>query len=164
MTGAQMVFVDPDNGLEGKNPTDKHVLFDELAPLCDGNRTIVIYQHQGRMSGGRAVEIPWRLRQVRKTNLELIFSDHDKNMILEGFRNLYLGPSSSSSEPLVLGNIFIAVMSSFMTSFLSHVHDSPMGLTGFPDLVTIADITALRDDFVDNGIIVSDSVFTFPHT
>lgn len=66
MAEAQVVFVDPDNGLEGKNPTAKHALFDELAPLRDGNRTIVIYQQQGRMRGGRTVEIPWWLRQVRE--------------------------------------------------------------------------------------------------
>ena len=65
MTGTDVVFVDPDNGLEGTSPTDQHALFSELALLCDESRTVVIYQQQGRMAGGRTVEIPRRLATVR---------------------------------------------------------------------------------------------------
>jgi hypothetical protein len=65
MTGVDVVLVDPDNGLERQSPTDQHALFQELAPLCDGRRSIVIYQQQARMFGGHSVELPWHLARVR---------------------------------------------------------------------------------------------------
>jgi hypothetical protein len=48
-----LIFLDPDNGLEVKNPTQQHLLFDEVRKIADAmdNRSILmIYQHLPRLT------------------------------------------------------------------------------------------------------------------
>jgi hypothetical protein len=47
---ADVLFLDPDNGLETRAPNEKHVLWSELIALlrADRQRTLVVYQHQNR--------------------------------------------------------------------------------------------------------------------
>ena len=58
-----LVFLDPDNGLETKNYSagsaraGKSVALAELKALRRTNRTIVVYHHHTRMAGGNIVEL-----------------------------------------------------------------------------------------------------------
>ncbi|MDD1687362.1 hypothetical protein [Methanoregula sp.] len=48
-----LIFLDPDTGLEVKNPTQQHLLFDELKKIADAMDTrsiLMIYQHFPRRS------------------------------------------------------------------------------------------------------------------
>ena len=43
-----LIFLDPDNGLEVKNPTQRHLLYEEVKKICDRMDTrsiLMIYQH-----------------------------------------------------------------------------------------------------------------------
>jgi len=66
--GCDVVFVDPDNGLEVKTERHtirgpKHVFFDELVPYTRRGQSLVIYQHMGR--NRRALDqIRERLAQI----------------------------------------------------------------------------------------------------
>ena len=49
--GCDLVFVDPDNGLEpSSGPTPKHVTYDELSPYVTRGQTLVIYHHLARQN------------------------------------------------------------------------------------------------------------------
>jgi hypothetical protein len=48
ITNCDLVFLDPDNGIEGSRLTPKHVAVSELSALRDKNRVLVVYHHQGR--------------------------------------------------------------------------------------------------------------------
>ena len=66
--GCDVVFVDPDNGLEVKvGPYQrlgpKYVFFDELLPYLERNQSLVIYHHLGR-HGSAADQIQERLAQI----------------------------------------------------------------------------------------------------
>ena len=55
--GADLVFVDPDNGLRSRGVDSsrtsvKHTYYDELRPLWDRNQSVVVYQHATRHKGG----------------------------------------------------------------------------------------------------------------
>ena len=58
-----LIFLDPDNGLETKNYSTrsiragKSVALAELKALQRANRTIVVYHHHTRMAGGNMVEL-----------------------------------------------------------------------------------------------------------
>ena len=70
--GCDLVFVDPDNGLEAKvDPYQrrgpKYVFFDELLPYLRRNQSLVIYHHIGRR-GSASDQIRERLSQIN-TNL-----------------------------------------------------------------------------------------------
>jgi hypothetical protein len=58
MRGADLVLLDPDNGLAGTTaaPGPKCVLLDELLALRAPGRALVLYQHQARRRGGAAAE------------------------------------------------------------------------------------------------------------
>ncbi|RPI35937.1 MAG: hypothetical protein EHM53_13165, partial [Methanoregulaceae archaeon] len=48
-----LIFLDPDTGLEVKNPTQKHLLFDEVKKvynLMDNQSVLMIYQHLPRVT------------------------------------------------------------------------------------------------------------------
>lgn len=73
LDGCDLVFLDPDNGLEpsiysiGSRQAGKAVGLAELLALRRPDRTLVIYHHQTRRKGGHAAEIAhWadRLRSV----------------------------------------------------------------------------------------------------
>ena len=56
MDGAQLIFLDPDNGLETASPNHKSVLFSELKSLRSPSRALLFYQHQTRRKGGARSE------------------------------------------------------------------------------------------------------------
>lgn len=73
LEGCNLVFLDPDNGLEpgvystGSRQAGKAVGLEELQALRRPGRTLVVYHHQTRRKGGHAAEIAhWtdRLRDV----------------------------------------------------------------------------------------------------
>lgn len=62
---AQMIFLDPDNGIEPKTSCEKHALLSEIAALRRTGRTLVVYHHQTRTKGGAAVEFQNIRDQIR---------------------------------------------------------------------------------------------------
>ena len=68
--GCDLVFIDPDNGLEVKvGPNEmrglKYVFFDELVPFLQRNQSLVIYHHIGRQ-GSALDQIRGRLAQIKE--------------------------------------------------------------------------------------------------
>lgn len=87
-----LIFLDPDTGLEVKNPTQKHLLFDEVKKIYDrmDNRSILmIYQHLPRVT--RAGYIEKRCRELAAishsrpetiTDNEIVFFILTKNPLI----------------------------------------------------------------------------------
>lgn len=62
---SSLIFLDPDTGLEVKNPTQRHLLFDEVKKIfdcMDHQSVLMIYQHLPRLT--RAGYIQKRCRQL----------------------------------------------------------------------------------------------------
>jgi hypothetical protein len=63
LAGANVIFLDPDNGLETKNfkpgakRAGKSVSLSELQALRAPNRTLIVYHHQTRMKNGHDYEL-----------------------------------------------------------------------------------------------------------
>jgi hypothetical protein len=53
---SDIIFVDPDNGIEGRSLSPKHVGLAELAKLRSLGKALVVYHHQGRVRGGASAE------------------------------------------------------------------------------------------------------------
>jgi hypothetical protein len=67
LAGADVVFVDPDNGLTTKprgSRSNKYVLPTELADYSARGQSLVVYHHADRTPGGVAVQIPRRLDEL----------------------------------------------------------------------------------------------------
>jgi len=47
-----LVFFDPDNGLEVKKSTEKHVLWSDLEAVVGSSESAIVYQHNTRTKGG----------------------------------------------------------------------------------------------------------------
>ena len=60
-----LVFVDPDNGLEGASLSPKSVAWEELRALRRKGRTLIVYHHQTRYRGGAVKEAVYREEQLR---------------------------------------------------------------------------------------------------
>jgi hypothetical protein len=61
------IFLDPDNGLQGRRNSVKHVSLNEMSELREHKRPILLYCHQDRTKGGIpvfAAKIRNRLRQI----------------------------------------------------------------------------------------------------
>lgn len=56
LEGTNLVFLDPDNGLEGARLTPKSAAVRELVALRSVGRALVLYHHQTRRRGGAAAE------------------------------------------------------------------------------------------------------------
>jgi len=68
---ADFVFLDPDNGIQGKRLTPKHVSLSEIAALRRDNRALMIGQrHSGRRSEARV--LAERMRSLGCHRVELI--------------------------------------------------------------------------------------------
>ena len=68
---ADFVFLDPDNGIQGKRLTPKHVSLSEIAALRRENRALMIGQrHSGRRSEARV--LAERMRSLGCHRIELI--------------------------------------------------------------------------------------------
>jgi hypothetical protein len=67
LVGADVIFVDPDNGIrtsrQGSKPS-KFVFLDELADYCARAQSVVIYHHADRTAGGVAVQVARRLAEL----------------------------------------------------------------------------------------------------
>ena len=57
MAGADLVFLDPDNGLEGAKPSRKSTTVGELVALRRPARALLLYHHQTRRAGGAVAEV-----------------------------------------------------------------------------------------------------------
>jgi hypothetical protein len=90
VNGANLVFLDPDNGIQGKRLTNRHVALNEVAALRQPDRVIIICHHQSgrrgearfladrmRSLGCDPVEVI-RLRLV--TSRYYVILDHDQAM------------------------------------------------------------------------------------
>ena len=67
-TGRDIVFVDPDNGLEvtvqaHEKTGPKYVYYDELVPFAERGQSLIIYHHIGR-KGSAATQINERLSEI----------------------------------------------------------------------------------------------------
>jgi hypothetical protein len=73
MEGADLVFLDPDNGLEAANIRAKSAAVSELVGLQRRGRALLLYHHQTRHKGGAKAEaeaIGRRLRQAGFASVE----------------------------------------------------------------------------------------------
>jgi hypothetical protein len=70
---ADLVFVDPDNGLEpdgfghGSGKAGKSITFDELRELVKPGRCLIVYHHHTRRAGGHYAEIEYLANRLRKS-------------------------------------------------------------------------------------------------
>lgn len=118
---AAVVFLDPDNGLEvGSNRHDgdgpKYVFYDDLAPIAQAGKTIIVYQHAnrdrsfpdqiyGRLSAlqhklGRPAEalLALRWRRVSARAFIFVLASGHRVIILERLRGLLAGPWGAHFE------------------------------------------------------------------
>lgn len=71
LAGADLVFVDPDNGLEpsgfsyGSSKAGKSVLLSELQELARPDRCLIVYHHHTRRVGGHHAEIAYWTDRLR---------------------------------------------------------------------------------------------------
>ncbi len=72
LDGADLVFLDPDNGLEGLELTPKSVALAELGELKRPGRALLLYHHQTRMRGGADVEAPHVAGRLRDAGFSTI--------------------------------------------------------------------------------------------
>lgn len=56
MEGANLIFLDPDNGLEGAALSPKSTAIADLVALRRSGRALLLYHHQSRRAGGAVVE------------------------------------------------------------------------------------------------------------
>ena len=70
---------------------------------------------------------------------------------------IYFG-SQTAAEPLVLGNLWKSLESSFMQAFLTHFHATGVGPSGTPDPTSAATVTALKSG-VDASNQLSDFIW-----
>jgi hypothetical protein len=71
VTKANLIFLDPDNGIQGRRLTPKHVGLDEIAALRRQDRALVTIQHQS----GQKLEvksIAERLKSIGCQRLEIV--------------------------------------------------------------------------------------------
>ena len=106
-----LIFLDPDTGLEVKNPTQKHLLFDEVKKIYDrmDNRSILmIYQHLPRVT--RAGYIEKRCRELAAvshsrpetiTDNEIVFFILTKNPLIRTRLCAVLGSYADTYNTLV---------------------------------------------------------------
>ena len=67
LAGAQVVFVDPDNGIRSvrNGPTPSKFVFpDELADYTGRGQSLIVYHHADRSPGGVAIQVPRRLNEL----------------------------------------------------------------------------------------------------
>jgi tRNA (guanine37-N1)-methyltransferase len=72
-----VVFVDPDNGIDLREDADqrasaKHVTVRELSLLAAGGASVIAYHHQTRRAGGHLEEIRWIMTELRKSGFRSV--------------------------------------------------------------------------------------------
>ena len=69
LNDADLLFLDPDNGIEPhrfrpqRKAAVKSVTFDDIASLKRKNRTLIVYHHQTRRKGGHFAEIEYQVER-----------------------------------------------------------------------------------------------------
>lgn len=106
-----LIFLDPDTGLEVKNPTQRHLLFDEVKNiynLMDNQSVLMIYQHLPRVT--RAGYIEKRSRELAAvthsrpetiTDNEIVFFILAKNPMTRTRISAVLGEYADQYSSLV---------------------------------------------------------------
>jgi hypothetical protein len=72
---SDVIFLDPDNGIEGRRLTHKHVALAELLRLRALKKPLIIYHHQGRVRGGASAEAAMlfeKMRSIGCKRLEIV--------------------------------------------------------------------------------------------
>jgi hypothetical protein len=78
LADADLVFVDPDNGLEpsrfshGSTTSGKNVLLSELLELVRPGRSLIVYHHHTRRVGGHHAEIAYWAERLRGTGFSTV--------------------------------------------------------------------------------------------
>jgi hypothetical protein len=68
VSGANLVFLDPDNGIEGQRLTNRHVALAEIAALRRKDRALVIGHHQS----GRKAEVKYLADRVKSLGCDIV--------------------------------------------------------------------------------------------
>ncbi|QWG17313.1 hypothetical protein KMZ68_20425 [Bradyrhizobium sediminis] len=68
VSGANLVFLDPDNGIQGKRLTNRHVALAEIAALRLKGRVLIIGHHQS----GRKAEVKYLADQMKDLGYNLV--------------------------------------------------------------------------------------------
>ena len=72
VAGADLVFLDPDNGLEGAELGRKSMAVSELVALRRPDRALLLYHHQTRRAGGAAAEAAYVARRLTAAGFETV--------------------------------------------------------------------------------------------
>lgn len=78
VAGCDMIFVDPDNGLEPATyspqslTSSKSVTYSELRALAENGRCVIVYHHQTRRPGGHHAEIDFLADRLRTKGFERV--------------------------------------------------------------------------------------------
>jgi len=78
LSGCDLVFLDPDNGLEtnsftlGAVSAGKSVSLEQLGVLNEPKRTLVVYHHQTRRIGGHVAEIGYWADRLRQAGFQTV--------------------------------------------------------------------------------------------
>jgi hypothetical protein len=68
VSGANLVFLDPDNGIEGRRLTKRHVALAEITALRKKDRVLIIGHHQS----GRKAEVKYLADQMKSLGCEIV--------------------------------------------------------------------------------------------
>jgi len=71
VSGANLVFLDPDNGIQGQRLTNRHVSFSEVAMLRQQGRVLIISHRQS----GRKAEVKYladRMKSLGCDDVEIV--------------------------------------------------------------------------------------------
>ncbi|HKD31721.1 MAG TPA: hypothetical protein VKC66_38175 [Xanthobacteraceae bacterium] len=66
--GANLVFLDPDNGIEGRRLTKRHAALAEIAALRQKDRALIIGHHQS----GRKAEVKYLADQMKSLGCDIV--------------------------------------------------------------------------------------------
>jgi hypothetical protein len=78
MEGAELVFVDPDNGLEPASYREtlassaKSIRISEVKRLAEDGRSVLVYHHQTRRKGGHLEEIRYWANNLRSQGFKTV--------------------------------------------------------------------------------------------
>jgi len=85
----------------------------------------------------------------------LMFDEALKEVILKAGKLRLL--SEAADEPIPLGNVLLAFLSSFLDQYMAHTHATGVGPSGPP--LTAAQTAALKANNLTNKAILSDAAF-----
>jgi hypothetical protein len=67
-SGANLVFLDPDNGIEGRRLTNKHAALSEIAALRQKDRVLIVGHHQS----GRKAEVKYLADRMKSLGFDMV--------------------------------------------------------------------------------------------